>query len=304
MRPTPKAMENAMDLRRPATTIFSAYVSGPVIGGFSRVAAALLIFGMTGCIAHIKGPAVPQSIGNPIYKDGDLGDDMMNYRSATTPATLDLAAAKGYRDRMVYGLMADIEYLFRDYEGNLFIDSAKFNIGGDFLELGLSTAATLGNGARTKTILSALGSAAAGNRISLDKNFFRQRTFEAIVNAMEARRSAVEKRILDQLQKGVDLYPFEAGLKDLREYFFAGTLEGGLTELQQQSGAAARANLHRVEATREMRTEATAINQSLARMSAAKDHTKAIKFLQETRRMSRNDAAKKVLAVAAELGIG
>ena len=31
---------------------------------------------------------------------------------------------------------------------------------------------------------------------------------------------------------------------------------------------------------------------------------KAIQFLSETRRMSRNDAAKKVLAVAAELGIG
>ena len=34
------------------------------------------------------------------------------------------------------------------------------------------------------------------------------------------------------------------------------------------------------------------------------EREKAIKFLQETRRMSRNDAAKKVLAVAAELGIG
>src|ERR1022692_2908893 len=34
------------------------------------------------------------------------------------------------------------------------------------------------------------------------------------------------------------------------------------------------------------------------------EREKAIQFLQETRRMSRNDAAKKVAAVAAELGIG
>ena len=34
------------------------------------------------------------------------------------------------------------------------------------------------------------------------------------------------------------------------------------------------------------------------------EREKAIEFLWETRRMSRNDAAKKVLAVAAELGIG
>ncbi len=246
---------------------------------FCRVTAALLVLGMTGCIARIKGPAVPKSISTPVYKDSDFSGDVANYRAATDPAKLDLVAAKAYRDRIVYGMMADIEYLFRDYEGNLFINSAKFNIGGDFLELGLSTAATLGNGARTKTILSALGSAAAGNRISIDKNFFRQRTFEAIVNAMEARRSAVEKRILDQLQKSADLYPFEAALKDLREYFFAGTLEGGLTELQQETGAAARTNLHRVEATKEMLTEATAINHSLAKISTTKDYSKLIKFL-------------------------
>ena len=34
------------------------------------------------------------------------------------------------------------------------------------------------------------------------------------------------------------------------------------------------------------------------------EREKAIQFLQETRRMSRNDAAKKVIAIAAELGVG
>jgi len=246
---------------------------------FYRLTAAVLILGMTGCIARIKGPAVPATISTPIYKASDFGGDLKNYRTATEPGKPDLAAARVYRDRIVYGMMADIEYLFRDYESNLFINSARFNIGGDFLELGLSTAATLGNGARTKTILSALGAAAAGNRISIDKNFFRQRTFEAIVNSMEARRSAVEKRILDQLQKSVEFYPFEAALKDLREYFFAGTLEGGLTELQQETSAAARTNLHRVEATKEMLTEATAINQSLRQMALTNKYTNLIAFL-------------------------
>ena len=248
---------------------------------FSVVAAVLLIFGMTACIGHIRGPAVPASISTPIYKDSQFAGDVQKYREATDPANPkpDPTTAKAYRDRIVYGLMADIEYLFRDYESRLFIDSAKFNIGGDFLELGLSTAATLGNGARTKTILSALGAAVTGNRISIDKNFFRQRTFEALVNAMESRRSAMEKRILDQIIKSVDLYPFEAAIKDLREYFFAGTLEGGLTELQQQMSVVARMNLQRVEATKDMLSEATAINQSLAQMALTKKYTNLIEFL-------------------------
>ncbi len=249
---------------------------------FSRVAAALLIFGMTACIGRIRGPAAPASISAPIYKDVPFAVEIQKYRDATDPANPkpDPAAAKIYRDRMVYGLMADIEYLFRDYESNLFVNSAKFNIEANFLELGLTTAATLGNGARAKTILSALGAAATGNRLSIDKNFFRERTFDAIVNAMEARRSAVEKRILDQMVKSVDLYPFEAALKDLREYFFAGTLEGGLTELQQQMSTVARTNLQRVEATKDMLSEATAINQSLAQMALTKKYANLIGFLQ------------------------
>jgi hypothetical protein len=249
---------------------------------FSRLAAALLICGMTACIGRIRAPAVPVSISTPIYKDAQLAADVQKYRDATDPANPkpDPAAAKIYRDRMTYGLMADVEYLFRDYESNLFINSAKFNLGSDFLELGLTTAATLGNSARAKTILSALGAAATGNRLSIDKNFFRERTFDAIVNAMEARRSAVEKRILDQMVKGVDLYPFEAALKDLREYFFAGTLEGGLTELQQQMSNVARTNLQRVEATKDMLSEATAINHALAQMALTKKYANLIGFLQ------------------------
>jgi len=234
-----------------------------------------MLVGMTGCIGRIRGPAVPKTISAPVYDDKHFVDDVKKYHDST-----DQASKKALRDQIVYGLMADIEYLYRDYAGNLFVNNAWFNVGGDFLELGLGTASTLGNGARTKTILSALGSAVAGQRISVDKNFFRQRTIEAIVNAMEARRSAVEKRIIDSLQKTVELYPFEAALKDLREYFFAGTLEGGLTEMQQQTAAAAKANLQLVEATKETLATATSINKSLSQMSVSKDYTNLITFLQ------------------------
>ena len=234
-----------------------------------------MLVGMTGCIGRIRGPAVPKTISAPIYDDKHFVDDVKRYHDST-----DQTPKKALRDQIVYGLMADIEYLYRDYASNLFVNNAWFNVGGDFLELGLGTASTLGNGARTKTILSALGSAVAGQRISVDKSFFRQRTIEAIVNAMEARRSAVEKRIIDSLQKSVELYPFEAALKDLREYFFAGTLEGGLTEMQQQTAAAAKANLQLVEATKETLATATSINKSLSQMSVSKDYTKLITFLQ------------------------
>lgn len=234
-------------------------------------AAGLMLVGMTGCIGRIRGPAVPKTISTPVYdaKNVDL------YNKETVPAT-----KKALRDQLVYGLMADIEYLYRDYASNLFINNARFSVAADFFELGLSTAATLGNGARTKSILSALGTGVAGEHISIDKNYFRQRTIESIINAMEARRSAVEKRIIQQLQKGVDVYPYESALKDLREYFFAGTLEGGLTEIQQQTAAAAKTNLKRVEVTKENLVAATQLNRELGTAASTKNYAKLIKFLQ------------------------
>ena len=53
-----------------------------------------------------------------------------------------------------------------------------------------------------------------------------------------------------------------------------------MTELQQQTGAAARTNLQRVEATKATLSEATAINQSLAQMAVSKNYAKLVAFLQ------------------------
>ena len=52
--------------------------------------------------------------------------------------------------------MADIEYNYRTYQSNLFIDSGKFNVGSDILELGLATAGTLVGANYTKTLLSTI----------------------------------------------------------------------------------------------------------------------------------------------------
>lgn len=200
-----------------------------------KLAACLLLFLVTSCSRQIRGPVVPRILSNPIYTEAQFSLDLHSYReSSHIPGTGEII-----RNRVIYGLMADIEYSYRTYEGNLFIDSGKFNVGSDILELGLATAGTLAGANYTKTLLSTILSASAGARLSVGKNFFREKAVEAVINGMQSRRNRVESIILAQLAKPVKEYPLEMGIKDVREFFFAGTLEGGLTEMSQQSAATA-----------------------------------------------------------------
>ena len=203
-----------------------------------KLATGLILVILSGCSRQIRGPAVPRILSTPIYSDAQFASDLQSYRNSST----DPARATDIRNRVIYGLLADIEYHYRNYEGNLFMDSGKFNVGSDIVELGLATAATLSKVSFTKTILATLLSAGAGTRLSADKNFFRQKAVESVINSMQARRNRLEATILIQLTKPVEDYPLEMGIKDVREFFFAGTLEGGLTEMSQQSAATAQSN--------------------------------------------------------------
>ena len=199
---------------------------------------SLLLLLLASCSRQIRGPAIPRTLQTPLYSPAQYAFDLQNYRNHR----LDPAKGIELRNRIVHGIMADVEYNYRVYEGILFIDRAKFNVGSDLLELGLATAGTLSSVNYTKTILSTLLSAGAGARISADKNFFREKAIESVINSMQSRRNRVEQLILSQLAKSVFDYPLEMAIKDVREYFFAGTLEGGLTEMSRQSAASAQTN--------------------------------------------------------------
>ena len=201
-----------------------------------KITVCLLLLMLASCTRQMRGPVIPKVLGTPLYGQAQYTSDLQIYRASTSDAATEL------RNRIVHGIMADVEYNYRVYESTLFIDRAKFNVGSDLLELGLATAGTLSSVNYTKTILSTLLSAGAGARISADKNFFREKAIESVINSMQSRRNRVEQLILAQLAKPVFDYPLELAIKDVREYFFAGTLEGGLTEMSQQSAAAAQTN--------------------------------------------------------------
>jgi hypothetical protein len=100
----------------------------------------------------------------------------------------DLDRAKYFRNKIANNYMGDIDYVYGDYTDALFTGKGWESFIGDATALGFSTASTISAVARTKTILSALGSAVTGISLSADKNFFSQQTFQA------GNRNASEKR--------------------------------------------------------------------------------------------------------------
>jgi len=189
---------------------------------------------------------------------------------------------------MVYSIAAEIDYAFYDYETKLFLNEGQFHVAGDFLQLGLAAASTASIGARGKTILGALLTGVTGLNLSIDKNFFRQQTVQAIASSMEANRDQIKTTILKQLAQDTTAYPFAAARADLIHYFFAGTLNAGLQKLGQTAAADAKtekANLtdQQVKPAPVFTAAdiqcAEAVNSAIAQGNKSNDQSKAIAFL-------------------------
>jgi hypothetical protein len=143
------------------------------------------------------------------------------------------ALAQEIRDKIAYGFMSEIDDAYGQYTNTLYAGKGAFAVTGDTTLLGLTAAATIATHAPTKTILTALATGLTGVNLSFDKNFFAQQTFQAIGIAMQTRRDKARAEITDHLDDPVADYPLAAARRDLISYYYAGTLPGGLQELQE-----------------------------------------------------------------------
>jgi hypothetical protein len=66
---------------------------------------------------------------------------------------------------MIYGVLAEIDYVYHNYEIALFMNEGSFKVATDVLQLGLGVASTITNGARSKTVLSAVLTGVTGTSL-------------------------------------------------------------------------------------------------------------------------------------------
>ena len=118
--------------------------------------------------------------------------------AATTTSftvAINLDRAKYFRNKVVDTFTGDIDHVYGEYTNALYVGRGFQAVEADFVNLGLTAATAISLVTRTKTILAALATGAAGVNLSFDKNFFGQQTFAALAIAMQARRDQARSSI-------------------------------------------------------------------------------------------------------------
>ena len=185
------------------------------------------------CTARLARPRVASGLKEAVrqlrYTPEAFEADYAAYRTAVSPEH-----AKVIRDQMIHRILAETELYYRDYETRLFTRRSRLGFVGEASEISLAAGASLVNGARGKTVLSTLLTAATGTRLSFDQNFFQEKTTETILAQIATDRRRIRGHIVRRLEESVGSYSFEAAWVDLVDLFYSGTLEGGLQSLHRR----------------------------------------------------------------------
>jgi hypothetical protein len=97
---------------------------------------------------------------------------------------------------------------------------------GEVTSTTISAVSALIGDADTKSILSTASSLTQSTNVSIDKNFFKNASTEAIVAKMDQLRADQRRLILTNEGKpGLDAYSLDAALNDVRQYDDAGTIQ-------------------------------------------------------------------------------
>ena len=206
---------------------------------------AAVLFHTAGCRKYGRSLALPARPQLPyIYSQKDYDNDVAAY-DANAPVITDDAKqklAQAARNNIAWGLMGLMDDLYNVYSAHLYSGKGALAVSGDVANVGLTTAVAIATRTAAKTLFGALGTAVAGINLSVNKNVFAQQTYQVIALAMETRRTAIYTEISDGLAKKTVLqYPLAAVKRDLVLYLYAGSLPGGLQEIQKEAGAASAA---------------------------------------------------------------
>ena len=131
------------------------------------------------------------------------------------------------------------------------------------------------NGERGKTLIGEGLSLFQGSRSAFNKDFkFLER--QILFDQMVAKRSDKLASIYRKLNENTSTYPWEEARKNLREYFFAGTMDEALSSLSRETGAEATAAVAELEiVTQEMFEGSVTYTERLAALfTTARDGSK------------------------------
>lgn len=187
---------------------------------------------LSGCASMRSGGAPDPSFNI----DKDIQELTTKYSSASNIADFYASPTKEARDRFITGrlVLMDLQYL--KFIRTLTSDKQQLDSATDIVNLTLNLAGTLVGGVQAKTNLAALGAGVSGSKTVIDKNYYYEKSINALVATMNAHRKEVVIKILEGLPHSLDMYPLTQAVIDLNVYYLAGTLNGALQYVQADAG--------------------------------------------------------------------
>ena len=181
------------------------------------------------------------------YPASDYRGDVNSYRIAISAK--DYTQARILRDQIVYRTLADIESTYGRFEVRLTTSRATESVLADTAQLGITAATTVVGASDVKDILAASLSGLQGTQLSIDKNFFREKTTESLISQMRADRKNLEAQIVSRLanqdvipttdpttKANIAAYSLDAAWIDVTQYYYAGTVPSALVSIATATG--------------------------------------------------------------------
>lgn len=133
------------------------------------------------------------------------------------------------RNRFISGRLVQIDLHYLQFIRALTSDKQQLDSATDIANLTLNLAGTLVGGVRAKTNLAAAATGISGTKATIDKDYYYEKSIDALVATMNAKRKDVLVTILTGLATPtLEQYTFERALTDINEYYLAGTLNGAI----------------------------------------------------------------------------
>ncbi|MEK6336667.1 MAG: hypothetical protein AABM67_17205 [Acidobacteriota bacterium] len=155
--------------------------------------------------------------------------------------------AKLARNKLIAIGVEQVDAAFNDYrkKSRKRHDLLQFIF--DFLEIGASSAINIINGTeRAREVIAEGLSFFQGSRAAFNRDFkFLER--QILFDKMVAKRSQKLTAIYEKVNSEVDVYPWEQARSEVREYFYAGTMDEALSSLSVDTGAEAKLSLKELE---------------------------------------------------------
>ena len=145
------------------------------------------------------------------------------------------AAAKAERDKQLDSFILGVDAYYYVIRHSLLSGVAFENTFADIVQLGLTSVASFAGGG-TPNLLAAIATAINGSKLSIDKNFLADHSSLLVASKMDQLRSTKMNEINKKKAFDCIEYSLDAAMKDAIDYFYAGTPNGAILAIFNETG--------------------------------------------------------------------